>query len=121
MEDFRKLIKSNGNAKTGNRASGKAPNVELPTRGTSSKANGSPTFNSPVSITFIHYRHRLADPDGISCKAAIDGLVACGILADDSAKEVLEIKQRQVKIVASQEEKTEIIIETEPKPKGILI
>lgn len=31
-------------------------------------------------------RRRLADPDGISVKAAIDGLVKGGILRDDSAK-----------------------------------
>jgi hypothetical protein len=31
-------------------------------------------------------RRRLTDPDGVSAKAAIDGLVKGGILRDDSAK-----------------------------------
>jgi hypothetical protein len=112
MEEFRKLIDEPKRIKkTGHSFSGKATNVELSTRLPLQKANGNPAFNSPVNITFVHYRHRCADPDGVSCKAAIDGAVACKILADDSAKEVVEVRQRQHKIPASQNEKTEIIFE----------
>lgn len=40
-------------------------------------------------------RKRLADPDGISGKAAIDGLREGGILPDDSAKFVSEVSFSQ--------------------------
>jgi hypothetical protein len=36
-------------------------------------------------------RRRLADPDGISAKAAIDGLRLGGLLIDDSAKYVKSV------------------------------
>ena len=48
-----------------------------------------------VRIHFHSKRRRLADPDGISCKAAIDGLVQGGILRDDSAKFVKEVSFSQ--------------------------
>ena len=70
-----------------------------------------PRFNTPVCITVHSYRHRLADPDGISAKAAIDALVKAGILTDDSAKEIKEVRFRQTKIRLSEDEKTQIIIE----------
>jgi hypothetical protein len=47
-------------------------------------------FNRPVSIHVLCKRNRLADSDGISKKYAIDALVACGILQDDSPKFVPE-------------------------------
>lgn len=40
-------------------------------------------------------RTRLADPDGISAKAVIDGLTKAGILPDDSAKFIEEITYSQ--------------------------
>jgi Holliday junction resolvase RusA-like endonuclease len=40
-------------------------------------------------------RRRLADPDGISAKAAIDGLAAGGIFPDDSAKFIANISFSQ--------------------------
>jgi len=48
----------------------------------------------------IHIHHktkRLADPDGRSIKACIDGLVVAGILRDDSAKIINETTQSQEK------------------------
>ena len=46
----------------------------------------------------IHSRRkRLADPDGISAKAVIDGLVKAGVLPDDSSKFVKEISFSQEK------------------------
>lgn len=65
-------------------------------------------FDSPVRITFMHYRARSTDMDGISVKAAIDGAVACGILTDDSPLQVKEIVHQQIK---SGDEKTVMIIE----------
>jgi hypothetical protein len=64
-----------------------------------------------VDITVVSYRSRLADADGISAKAAIDGIVMCGILADDSTKEIREIRYQQVKVKNAADEKTEIILE----------
>jgi Holliday junction resolvase RusA-like endonuclease len=49
-----------------------------------------------------------ADIDGLSGKAALDGLVAAGILADDSPQQVAEVIHRQVK---GEPERTEIVIE----------
>ncbi len=53
-------------------------------------------------------RRRLADPDGISAKAVIDGLNAEGLFADDSTKFIEEIWHKQIK---SSEEKTVVEIE----------
>ena len=39
-------------------------------------------FDAPVSIHVHSVRKRLTDADGISAKAAIDGLVHAGILKD---------------------------------------
>lgn len=64
-------------------------------------------FNTPVCIHIHSIRKRLADPDGISAKAAIDGIVQAGILVDDSAKYVKEVSYSQEKGV---EEKTIITI-----------
>ena len=44
-----------------------------------------------ASIRVHSKRRRVADPDGISAKAVIDGLVVAGILGDDSAKFVKEV------------------------------
>lgn len=54
-------------------------------------------FNSPVSIHVHSIRKRLTDADGISAKAAIDGLVHAGILTDDSTKFVKEVSYSQEK------------------------
>jgi hypothetical protein len=90
---------------------GQAANVELPTRGEPVAACKGAAFDSRVSVEVVSYRSRLADADGISAKAAIDGLVMCGILADDTTKEISEVRYRQVKVKNADEEKTEIIIE----------
>ena len=68
-------------------------------------------LDSRVNIHFVSYRYRLTDPDGISGKAAIDGLVHAGILSDDSAKEINQVTYSQNKIPAHEQERTEIIIE----------
>ena len=51
-------------------------------------------------------RYRLTDPDGISAKAVIDGLVKTGILTDDTAKQVKEVTFSQEKIKKPKEEIT---------------
>jgi hypothetical protein len=90
--------------------SGKASDVELPASRQSVAACKGAAFDSRVDIEIVSYRSRLADADGISAKAAIDGLVAAGILRDDSAKEVSEVRYRQVKVKNASDEKTEIVI-----------
>jgi hypothetical protein len=60
-------------------------------------------FDSPVNLEIVHYRQRQTDVDGCSAKAAIDGIVAAGILPDDSAKWIQQIK---TSVVQSKVEKT---------------
>ena len=63
------------------------------------------------SIHIHSIRKRLADPDGISAKAVIDGIVKAGILEDDSAKHVKEVVYSQEKVAKGGEEKTVVTIE----------
>ena len=58
------------------------------------KAKG---HDTPCRIAVHSIRQRLADMDGISAKAAIDGLVHCEILKDDSPKYVKEVSYSQEK------------------------
>lgn len=64
-------------------------------------------LDTRVSIRVISYRKRRHDPDGVSVKAVLDGLVQRGILQDDSTDQIKEItfESRQAK-----EEKTIIEI-----------
>ena len=66
-------------------------------------------FDTPVNCIVISYRSRLADADGISAKAAIDGCVHRGILQDDDARWVKEVRHRQIKVKNKEEEKTVLI------------
>lgn len=72
-------------------------------------------FDGRVNITVISYIYRDRDPDGTSLKYLIDSLVTNSILADDTAKDIGEITQRQVKVKTKAEERTEIIITGEEK------
>ena len=49
-------------------------------------------FSSPVNLHVHHVRKRATDIDGLSIKATLDGLVASGILPDDSPKWIKSIK-----------------------------
>ena len=70
-----------------------------------------PRLRSPCRIRVIHHRNRLIDPDNLNAKAAIDQVVALGILASDSAQCVTEVTHRQVKVGREEPEKTVIEIE----------
>jgi hypothetical protein len=107
---------TNGRTKADhNRRAGKDANVELPAGYESlATCKGAP-FDAQVDLRVDHYRIRLADPDGLSAKAAIDGLVHCGLLRDDSAKEIREVRHFQYKVKNAEEERTEITI-TEVTP-----
>ena len=85
-------------------------NLELPAGDESIQAGKGQAFDAQVDIRVVHYRCRFADPDGLSVKAAVDGLVHCGILRDDSAKEIREIRHQQIKVTRPEDERTEITI-----------
>jgi Holliday junction resolvase RusA-like endonuclease len=52
------------------------------------KAQG---LDTRLNITVISYRKRKHDPDGVSCKAVLDGLVRAGLLQDDSTEEIKKV------------------------------
>ena len=80
-----------------NRAAVPVANVESDTV-YASKAKDSPDqVYSRVRIKVHSKRRRLADPDGISAKAVIDGLRGGGLLPDDSARYVESVESSQEK------------------------
>lgn len=101
-------IRSAMSGKDSDRATNTDANVEQNTGNAPVAENAIKAFDSQVRITFHHIRNRLADIDGLSGKAAIDGIVEAGILTDDSPKQVTEIINKQTK---GKDEKTVIIIE----------
>ena len=95
-----------------NNAAGQAADVERNSSNEPVAKRKAAQFDTPVSIRIVSYRSRLADPDNISGKAAIDGCVHCGILCDDTAKEVASYRaDEQIKVKSTEDEQTEIIIE----------
>ena len=74
------------------------------------EANEGAAFDSPVDVFVNHYRTRLLDPSNCCVKAAEDAIVAGGVLRDDSAKEVREVRHRQIKVKDYEEEKTVVMI-----------
>lgn len=71
--------------------------------------------DTPCNIRVHSIRKRLADPDGISCKACLDGITKAGILRDDNAKIVQEISYSQ----EVGEDETIITIEFDPLPEKV--
>lgn len=67
-------------------------------------------LDTRVTIRVISYRAANHDPDGVSAKAVIDGIVRRGLLPDDSAKEVKEVIFKSYICKEGQEEKTVIEI-----------
>lgn len=68
--------------------------------------------NTRYDVHVHSVRKRLADIDGISAKAAIDGIVHAGILEDDSAKQIRTISYSQEK--GEPEKTTLTLTEVEP-------
>jgi len=56
-----------------------------------------PRFTAPICLHIHSVRNRLADSDGISAKAVIDGLIHAGILANDSPEFVKQVTYSQEK------------------------
>ena len=61
-------------------------------------------LDTRCSIHVLSRRFRLADADGISAKAAIDGLVDAKLLPNDSWREVKEVTYSQEKCKKGEEE-----------------
>lgn len=95
--------------KSGNHDPVADANVEPNTSDATLRTNEVAAFTAPCRITFHHIRKRLADLDGLSGKAIIDGLVQVGLLADDTAKQVAEIRHYQTK---GEPEETRVVIES---------
>jgi len=66
-----------------------------------------------VSIHVRSYRRLNGDPDGVSVKAALDGVVERGVLADDSSKQVSAITFENFTGCSKEDEQTLIIITQE--------
>lgn len=94
--------------KTRNRNTGPHANLEPAAGDAPHEAEKSPRFTAPVRVTFYHTRRTLADQDNLSGKAVLDGIVTDGVLADDSPKEVTEVRHIQTQ---GPVETTTIIIE----------
>ena len=90
----------------GDRVADSAPNVEQAASNEPIQAGRHSAFDTRVDIRIVSYRTRLADADGISAKAAIDGLVHAGVIRDDSTKEVREVSYSQIKVKNKEDEKT---------------
>lgn len=82
------------------------PDTEHGPRG----AHGDEAAYPRVRLTVRSYRARLADPDGISVKAAIDGLVEAGVIPDDNAVVVVGLTIEQEKCTRA-DERTVIVVE----------
>ena len=79
----------------------------------SSRAGKIKALDTRVSVHVHSRRFRLADPDGISAKAVLDGLVIAGVLTDDSAKEISSVSHSQEKISKKDGQQEETIITIE--------
>jgi len=94
--DFAKLPESMQRA-IARQLADSAPHVEPNPCNGDLAEKATPRYDTPCRINVHSVRKRLADPDGISAKAAIDGLVRAAILADDSAKQITQISYSQEK------------------------
>lgn len=80
-----------------NRTSNTPSNMESVIKDALSKTNGGKFGDRPVCIHIHSVRKRLADPDGVSAKAAIDGIVKSGLLADDNSEIIKSVTFTQEK------------------------
>jgi hypothetical protein len=63
-------------------------------------------YHRPVVLVYRQVRKRLTDPDGACSKYVTDALVDCGVLPDDTPKEVEGIRYEQRKAAKGEAEKT---------------
>jgi len=101
-------MKGRNDNQTANRYTAPDANVEPDTRNAALRADQAPRVSAPCRVYVHHVRSRLADIDGLSIKAVLDGIVGAGILTDDSAQQVSEVRHSQSK---GKPEKTTITLE----------
>ncbi len=89
------------------RAAISASNMEPHSGHASLAAEETPRLDTRVNIRVISYRKLKHDPDGVSVKAVLDGIVRAGLLPDDSTEQVQSITFESRK---SKEERTVIEI-----------
>jgi hypothetical protein len=85
------------------RATDTATNMEPHTGDESLGAQEAQGYDSRCCLHVHSVRATLADPDGVSAKAAIDGLIHGGVLQDDSSKQIQEVTYSQEKCKKGQE------------------
>lgn len=90
-EEFKKLMEARNAYNTANKTS----HMESAPGNESLATEEGKRFAKGCRIHVHSKTHRLADPDGRSVKAVIDGLVEAGILPDDNAKIIHQITQSQ--------------------------
>jgi len=84
--------------------------MESTARNAPSKTKALPRFDTPVIVRVISYRKRKHDPEGVSVKAVLDGIVRAGILRDDSCEEIKKICFESRECEKGEKEKTIIEI-----------
>lgn len=95
-----------------NRPAIPSPNVEPTFSNAPLATQEAPRFDSPVRVRIHSIRKRLTDSDGVSGKAAIDGITHARVWEDDSPKFVQEVSYSQEKASKGEAESTIITIET---------
>lgn len=110
MEDVERHQEKVKNGRNKNRAAVSPDNMEQTSSHEPLGEKKVPRLDSPCRIHLHSRRHRLTDSDGVSGKAAIDGLVHCGLLPDDSPEFVTAVSYSQEKVSGKVPEETEIVI-----------
>lgn len=108
LDEFNHRVRALIEAKMRYNSPDSPSNVEPASRRRSMEEKENKGYDSPCRITISSVRKRLADIDGISGKAAIDGLVHSGLLRGDSPEFVREVCHKQEK---GNNEQTVITIE----------
>jgi len=112
LEDLPEQYRNQAERQLKNRAAVPVTNLERTACRRPVAPKTDPAMDTCCRIRVHCRRHRLADPDGISVKAVLDGLVLAGILADDSAKQISESPiVTQEKITKAEQETTILTIE----------
>jgi len=93
-----------------NRTADSSTNLEQAVCNATLPEDATSRVSAPCSVRFHSVRNRLADIDGLSGKAILDGIVLAGILADDSSKFVKEVSHSQSKGNKAENEKTVVTI-----------
>jgi hypothetical protein len=87
--------------------------MERPADHALGQAEEMPRFTSPVRLTVTSYRKAVSDTEGVSVKAFLDGLVAAGILENDSCKQIKKVEFETIVVGPKGEEKTVLEITDE--------